>query len=523
MKFVQSILRAGGVSPLILALRGLTPPARRRRRRRNCDLILALRGLTPPARRVSCGLSLIAALVAASTASAQTPGIEPTKLTLSPEPAPSPALKYLLLPELKDQTPGNAALEYYRAFSPEWWGVLRQQKMRETVDKALQTPLEDLPRKELDWLKTNHMLRQVDVAARREYVDWGMGERLRREGYNLLLPDIQSLRQTGVLLAVRARLEIAEGNYDKALYTLQTSLALAHHTGDGNTLIQDLVGIALAQIALVQLEALIQRPDAPNLYWALTDLPRPFFDLRKALQGEKMGLYASLPELRDLETKRLTPEQQRKLTPAMGGGLEAMIFSYGAKPREDHRLMGTLVVLRAYPEAKKAMIAEGRKPEEVEALPALQVVLIHSLHQYQRLQDDVFKCQGLPYWEAQPRLVELDKRFRLARQRLEAMPFLELLPAIQKVLGASVRMDRRIAALRCVEAIRMHAAAHDGKLPATLEAITEVPIPRDPATDKAFVYRVSGDKATLFAPPPQGEQANLSNALSYELTIRSKK
>ncbi len=500
MMFVRSIPRAGGVSPLRLALRGLTPPAR----------------------RVSCGLSPIVFLVVASVASAQTPGLEPTKLTLSPAPAPSPALKYVLLPELKDQTPGNAALEYYRAFSPEWWGFLRQEKTREAADKALETPLKDLPRKELAWIQTSQMLRQVDVAARREYVDWGMTERLRREGYSLLLPDVQSLRQVGVLLAVRARLEIAEGNYDKAVYTLQTGLALAHHTGDGNTLIQDLVGIALAQLTFVQLEALIQRPDAPNLYWALTDLPRPFIDLRKALQGEKLGLYVALPELRDLETKRLTPEQQQKLLPALGGGIELMIYS-GSKPNENHRLSGTLLVLRSYPEAKKALIAEGRKAEEVEALPALQVVLIHSLRQYQRLQDDVFKCHGLPYWEAQPRLAEADKRLRQARLRLEAMPFLELLPAIQNVLRASVRMDRRIAVLRCVEAIRMHAAAHDGKLPATLTAITEAPIPLDPATGKAFVYRVSGDQATLFAPPPQGEQANPSNAMSYELSIRPKK
>lgn len=468
--------------------------------------------------RLRFGLVILAV---ATTASAQTPGIEPTKLIVSPAPAPSPSLKYLLLPELKDQTPGNAALEYYRAFSPEWWGFLRQQKMIEAADKALQTPLKDLPRKELAWIQTSHMLRQVDIAARREYVDWGMAERLRREGYNLLLPDVQSLRQTGVLLAARARLEIAEGNYDKAVYTLQTGMALAHHTGDGVTLIQDLVGIALAQIAFVQLEALIQQPDAPNFYWALTDLPRPLFDLRKALQGETLGLYAMLPELRSLETTRFTPEQQQKLLSALGGGVDSLMF--GQKPNESHRLKGTLLVLCVYPEAKKALLAEGRKADEVEALPALQVVLLHSLHQYERLRDDVYKCYGLPYWEAKPRIDEAYKRLRPGYQRLEAMPFVQLLPDIQSVLRASVRTDRRIAVLRCVEAIRMHAAAHDGKLPATLDAITEVPIPLDLATGKAFVYRISSDKATLFAPPPSGEQATLNNAMQYELTIRSKK
>lgn len=466
-------------------------------------------------------LVLLVLLAAATAAPAQnSPEGESIQLTLSPAAAPSPALKYLLLPELKDQTPGNAALEYYRAFSPEWWTNIRQPKVWETIEKALQTPLADLARNQLGMVEGNRMLEQVERAARREYVDWGMAERLRREGYGLLLPDVQSLRQIATLLAVRARLEIAEGRYDKAVYTLQTGLALARHTGNGVILIQDLVGMAIAQQMLAQLDELIQQPGAPNFYWALTDLPRPFFSLRKALQGEKLGIYATIPELKSLETARLTAEQQQKLLQILGGGIDVM---FGRKPDWNFRLMGTLLVLRAYPEAKQALIAQGRKPEEVEALPALQVVLIQSWRQYQRLQDDVFKCASLPYWEARPQMEQVEKRLRQARRHLEATPFFDFLPAIQRVVVASVRTDRRIAALRCVEAIRLYAAAHDGKLPATLDAITEVPIPSDPATGKAFAYRVSGERATLSAPPPPGEQANRSNSLRYELTLRRSK
>ncbi|HEY7326729.1 MAG TPA: hypothetical protein VH592_03755 [Gemmataceae bacterium] len=446
---------------------------------------------------------------------------EPIKLTLSPAAAPSPALKYLLLPELIDQTPGNAALEYYRAFSPEWWGNIRQQKTWETIDKALQTPLEKFPRKDLGWLDNNRMLEQVDRAARREFVDWGMGERLRREGYELLLPDVQSLRQISALLAARARLEIAESRFDKALYTLQTGLALAHHVGDGVILIQDLVGMAVAQQTLAQVEELIQRPSSPNLYWALTQLPRPFFDIRKALQGEKLGMYATIPELRSLENTPLTPEQQQRLLQFLGGGMDAL--SYGRPPNWNNQLVGMFLVARAYPESKQALIAEGRKAEEVEALPTLQVVLIHSLHQYQRLQDDEFKCASLPYWEAQPQMDRATRRFRQARQRLEAIPFIEFLPAIQKVIATAVRTDRRIAVLRCIEAIRIYGASHGAKLPPSLDAIREVPIPIDPMTGKAFVYRVSGERAVLLGPPLSGEQANSPNSLRYELTFRPSK
>jgi hypothetical protein len=494
----------------------------RRAGRVNALVIASIRALTRPARR-ACPLALFVFLVAAAAAPAQAPSEpEPIKLTLSPTAAPSPALKYKLLPELMDQTPGNAALEYYRAFSPEWWGNIRQPKAWETIEKALQTPLGDLPRNGPGWLENYQMLRQVDLAARREYVDWGMGERLRRDGIALLLPDVQGLRQIATLLSVRARLQIAEGRFDKAVYTLQTGMALARHTSDAVTLIQDLVGIAIAQMMIARLEELIQRPGAPNFYWALTDLPRPFCDLRKGLQGEKLWAPGTIPELYSLETTRLTPEQQQKLLQLAGGGVETMPF--GQKPNWNNHLTGTLLVLHAYPKSKQALIAEGRKPEEVEALPALQVVLIHSLHVYHRLQDDLYKCYGLPYWEARPLMMQADQRIREARNRLEGMPFIDLLPALQKVVAAGVRMDRRIAALRCVEAIRIYAAAHDGKLPTALDAITEVPVPLDPMTGKAFTYRASGERATLYAPPPPGERAMPNyNILNYELTFRRQK
>ena len=55
-----------------------------------------------------------------------------------------------------------------------------------------------------------------------------------------------------------------------------------------------------------------------------------------------------------------------------------------------------------------------------------------------------------------------------------------------------------------IEAIRLYAAGHDGSLPPSLEAITEAPVPIDPATGKSFDYKVDGSTATLTAPAPPG-------------------
>ncbi|HEX5269924.1 MAG TPA: hypothetical protein VFW33_05535, partial [Gemmataceae bacterium] len=88
------------------------------------------------------------------------------------------------------------------------------------------------------------------------------------------------------------------------------------------------------------------------------------------------------------------------------------------------------------------------------------------------------------------------------------------------VYGAAARLDRRIAALRCVEALRLYAAAHDGKLPVALADVKEVPIPDDPMTGKPFAYKVDGDTATITAGPPPGDPTPAQNTLIYELTLR---
>ena len=68
-----------------------------------------------------------------------------------------------------------------------------------------------------------------------------------------------------------------------------------------------------------------------------------------------------------------------------------------------------------------------------------------------------------------------------------------------------------IALLCCVEALRMYAAEHDGKLPARLDDIP-LPLPVDPATGKPFIYKVDGKTAHLDGAP-------LDSQIRYEVTI----
>jgi hypothetical protein len=462
-------------------------------------------------------LSVLALAVLAAAAPAQPPG--PIKLELTPAAAPVPALKYLLLPELSEQTPGNAALLYYRAFSPEWWTGVRQRGVREKVEKAQDAPVAGLKNSDLRWLMNFKALGEVDRAARRAYCDWELTPRLKEDGINLLIPDVQGMREFALFLAVRARLEIAAGQFDKAIYSLQTGFRMARHVGDGPTLIQALVGTAIANVTIAQLEELLRQPGAPNFYWALTDLPRPLIDLRKPIQGEKLWLYGTWPELRDLGNGPISPRQRERL-----GEVAAQIIAAGEDPGQASgaaaRLATIARVAKAYPEAKRALLAAGHKPDEVEALPAVQVVLIASLRDYERLRDEAFKWMALPYPEARPGLERSERALKEAKAHATGIPIAEsLLPAALKVYSATTRVDRRIAALRCVEALRLYAAAHDGKLPPALADVKEVPLPADPMTGKPFDYKADGATATLSAAAPPGDTTP-QNTLVYELTLR---
>ena len=64
-----------------------------------------------------------------------------------------------------------------------------------------------------------------------------------------------------------------------------------------------------------------------------------------------------------------------------------------------------------------------------------------------------------------------------------------------KIRRASARAEQRVAALRVIEGLRLHAAEH-GALPASLDAV-KLPLPPDPVSGKPFTYAVKDGAATV--------------------------
>jgi hypothetical protein len=479
-------------------------------------------------------LRLAAAVVLVTSGVAQAeppPGVKVLRVELHPAAAPSPVLRYALLPDLRQQKPGNAVPPYRKAVKSlkEAAASLNDPEWQQRLEKWRQLPLERLPRESVRafFRAFDGALSEFEESVRHEYADWELADKLRKMGIGTTLPDVQEIRNFAALLSVRARLAMADGRIDDAVRDLQTILAGARHLNQGPTLITALVGVAIASVAAQQIDTLVQQPAAPNLYWSLTDLPQPFIDLRAGFDGERISAYGTFPGLPAsprAEIKPMTPEQLNTLW----GTVTALRRQEVPIPDGPYKVVVALDLLQKHEKAKAALVEAGWPRDQIDKMPHIEVGILHGLLDYERWLDESVKWNNFPYWQAAPAQMEMEKR--LARRYLpgnddSAVPLARMLvPASGRVLFSRTRLERKLAALRCVEAIRLYAAGHDGKLPASLDAIREVPIPVDPYTGKPFEYRRDGDQATLFAPaiapPVVGRPANPQEALYYEIAMK---
>src|SRR5258708_4826984 len=90
------------------------------------------------------------------------------RMKVSPAHAPKPALRYQLLPEVRELNPGNPILGYHKCFSEQYFFFSKEEG--EKRDKWLEMPLKDLPEDELrDY--GGQVIRQAHEAARLDTPD----------------------------------------------------------------------------------------------------------------------------------------------------------------------------------------------------------------------------------------------------------------------------------------------------------------------------------------------------------------
>ena len=456
------------------------------------------------------------------------------RLVVRPMPAPQPALKYVLLPEVKELKPGNPAQYYLRCFAEQRNFFFSKQAVAQR-ERYQSIPLAELAREKLrDY--GGHALRQVDWAARLNALDWEVLSRVQTEGLDLSLPELGPLRVLGTALQVRFRIEVAGRRFDDAVRTAKTMFAFSRHLGEYPAESANRLGLSIAGLAVDTLEEMIQQQGCPNLYWALTDLPSPLVDMRKGRQGDCTRVATEFQPLRDDAV--MTADELEKVVSRLSGVLGFSREQAGQAPRSLRPSLAARVKdaervqaarERLFAARRAALVSQAAEKdttndfldrllkmysakERSESFSPLQVILLDEKREYEVCRDERMKLLALAPWQ-------IDALDGKERPRDEGGLFADFLPHVIPARREQARLEQRLALLRHIEALRLHAGEHDGKLPEKLTDI-KVPLPVDPFTGKSFDSKLEGTIAHLRGSPPRGEEKNPAYNIRYEVSIR---
>jgi hypothetical protein len=332
------------------------------------------------------------------------------------------------------------------------------------------------------------------------------------------------MRRIADALHLRMRGEVARKEFDAAIRTAQTMLVLARSFNEHPTLIGHLVGLAIANMALNCLEELSQQPGAPNLFWALTELPSPLLQSRSGTSASRLFFALSFGPS-DHELKPWDEKEQAKALARLLNYLGIDEQKYALRPgyrREaTAKWSAWLTATDTVTAAKKRLLAGGVSPAVLDKLPAMQTSLVDLARELAALKDEILKWSSVPYWQAADGTAAAENRFQeLLNQFPDKGLWLKQSSDINsRVLLTQARTQQWVGLLQAVEAVRGYAAENGGKLPTALEGM-KLPIPVDPFTGKPFHYEVKDGTAIIRGTPPPDRKAASSFNRVYEITIR---
>lgn len=434
-------------------------------------------------------ICLVCVLSIAAPLRADQPKPDEKQLSVRPAPLPQPSLRYRFLSDPADQTTGNAALAYLMAFALS--------PVDQRLNDLLETPMNGLRKAGAeDFLtKQESALRQVRIATGRTECQWDPS--FRQSGLAWTGNYLNRTRWMSDVLTIKIRLAIADGHYDEAVDALRDGFTLARNLASEGPLVQAWVATGIESAMLQDARELMQSKDAPNLYWALANLPRTMIDLRGMMEMETAAVFFTFPELKD-HPEQLSAARSRALLSRLA------MYSHGSPTAED-TAAALVHMMKVYPAAKEQLLRAGLKPPEVEKLAANSVVLAYDVAQYRQQAQELIKWAGLPPWESLAALREAGDHIDAERQDYNALTL--LLPAFHNSDRHIASVDRELAMMMCVEAIRAYAASHEGTPPANLEALSpQTPAPIDPMSGRAFEYQAKDNVVTLRGPAPDGEK-----------------
>ncbi len=416
---------------------------------------------------------------------------------------PSPALKYRFYPARWELKPGSALLHYSRAqilYSqmPEdrraEWNKWLAEENSPTVDQ-LATAV----------ISLQHVFKELHELSISEDFTWDHRIRDLRgpEVYMYLLPDVQEARAMMRLLELKIKYQLKKKDFDGAIVSISDGIRLAEFVGHGETIIQKLVGISIASIMRECILETISTPGCPNLYWALASIPQPIVDMSESLLWEVRNVHRVLPMLEEARTANWTDDEAAKHWASLVADLGMLEGgNLGGQPS----IQVSLAIAGAtfVDVAKERLSAAGEPADRLAKMPAMQIILLDAAVELRTIGDNVGKANLLPTSIAKPLLERENEKFQNWVQKNRATSVGSviaglLFPAMLQAKHAETRMLMNHNRLMTLEAIRMHAAEHEGELPKSLEELSPVPAMPDPSSGKAFEYSIesTGDQKTI--------------------------
>jgi hypothetical protein len=419
-------------------------------------------------------------------------------LTVQPAAEPVPALKLRLYPASWTLKPGSALLHFCRA-QIVYRDLSRDQRQKVQTEEWLdgtgegEIPSDEEVRKMLISLEA--LFTELHALAMSEDFKWDHRIRDLRgpDIFAYRLMDVQEVRALARMLVLRMRIQLADQDFVGFISSAHDGLRLAEFVGQGETLIQKLVGIAIATRMRQKIEQAIATPGCPNLYWALATVPQHLIRMGDSVLWELSNPSIVLTELAEAESESWTEAQAAQKWSAL---LEKLGELSGSEADNDRlQIMLAIAGGTLVGDAKSRLAANGYATSKLTDMPGLQILLIDAAQELRRMGDEVGKAHLLPAIVGKTVAEREEKELRewLSQNRSKSVAALiagQLFPAVRQAKEAETRRLMRFNRTLTLEAIRMHAAEHQGELPESLEQLSPVPALPDPYTGKAFDYSV---------------------------------
>jgi hypothetical protein len=457
------------------------------------------------------------------------------RITINPKAIEAKDLEKPLLPPYSEMSSGNAMLDYFRGMAHEYSGVRQwTRELEEKKVKWLEMPLDELKPDELRGGGAAVYL-MID-GSRKTYADMGYLERVKKGGANTLLGEISALRQTNRDLRLFTRSEILKKRYDKALDMLRAGLAAPRHLSAQYGNINFLVAAAMANETVATMHDWVSRPDTMNLYWPLTQLPRPLLHTDKLLEGELLIYENGIGSHSAAELKTVMTEKD-----ALDFFLSQMrLFVVDGVSFDNPNGLDAIEGTRAYVEKLYPIAAENLKKAgvaeaELKAMPRAQVCAIFNRQVVLSEQRRFARWITFDPWVAIREIArEREAKTTLEGVELASLPKFKVNEKeIDVFTGQSVdkfaltttltkaRLETKLNVLMLIEMLRDYAADHP-ELPESTDALTRYPLNlTDHFTGKPVRYRrIDATTATIEAGPPEGMPGvDLQNQLRYEIRL----